>query len=76
MNSSFSFESLRRDQPHEQRPLARVLRRVHGDHVLVHRELIPVALDDPADVVALERHREARKGADTELHDENVSGSR
>ena len=40
------LQSLRRDQAHEQRPLARVLRRVHGDHVLVHRELIPVALDD------------------------------
>ena len=37
------LEPLRRDQPHEQRPLLRVHRRVHRHHVLVHRELVAVA---------------------------------
>ena len=43
MNSSFSLEAFRRDQPHEQRPLPGVIGRVHRDHVLVHRELVAVA---------------------------------
>ena len=51
-------EALRREQPHQQRPLARVIGRIHRDHVLVHRELVAVRVDDLADVVALEWHRE------------------
>ena len=38
--------------------------RVHGDHVLVHRELVAVAIDDLAHVVALERHRERGERTD------------
>ena len=37
------LEPLRRDEPHEQRPLPGVVRRVHRHHVLVHRELVAVA---------------------------------
>ena len=36
------LEPLRRDQPHQQRPLVGVVGRVHRDHVLVHRQLVPV----------------------------------
>ena len=58
------LQPLRRDQPHQQRAFLRVLGRVHRDHVLVHRQLVAVAIDDLADVVALERHRERRERAD------------
>ena len=58
------LQTLRRDQPHQHRPLAGVIGWVHRDHVLVHRELIAVAVDDPADVVAFERHGKAREGPD------------
>jgi len=54
------LEPLGRDQPHEQRALTGVHRRVHRDHVLVHREPIAIAIDDVADVVTLERDREGR----------------
>ena len=58
MNASLCLRRFGRDQAHQQRALARVLRRVHGDEVLVHRELVPVVVDDAAHVVTLERHRE------------------
>ena len=48
------LEPPRRDQPHEQRAFLRVHRRVHRHHVLVHRELVAVPVDDVAHVVALE----------------------
>ncbi len=47
------LQPLRGDQPHQQGPLAGVVGRVHRHHVLVHRQLVPVAIDDVADVVAL-----------------------
>src|SRR3954468_12676948 len=43
-------EALRRDEAHQQRPLARVVRRIHRDHVLVHREVVAMGVDDLADV--------------------------
>ena len=58
------LQPLRRDEPHEQRPLPGVVGRVHRHHVLVHRELVAVAVDDRADVVALERDRERDEGTD------------
>ena len=53
------LEPFRGDQTHQQRPLAGVRRWVHGHHVLVHRQLVSVAIDDLADIVARERHRES-----------------
>ncbi len=58
------LEPLRRDEPHEQRPLLGVHRWVHRHHVLVHRELVAVAVDDVAHVVALERYRERDERTD------------
>ena len=58
------LEPLRRDEPHQERAFLRVRGRVHGDHVLVHRELVAVAVDHVAHVVALERHRERRERTD------------
>ncbi len=58
------LEPLRSDQPHEQRAFLRVIGRVHRDHVLVHRQLIAVAIDQAADVVPLERHRERGERSD------------
>ena len=71
------LEPLRRDQPHQQRALPRVLRRVHRDHVLVHRELVAVArrsmslTSSPSSGTG-----NVANGPTTELHDENVSVSR
>ena len=71
------LEPLRRDEPHQERAFLRVRGRVHRDHVLVHRQLVAVAVDDGADVVALERQPgTSANGPITELHDENVSTSR
>ena len=42
MNSSFSFSRLGVSSRLSTRPGASVVRRVHGDHVLVHRELAAV----------------------------------
>ena len=58
------LEPLRGDEPHQQGPLAGVVGWVHGHHVLVHRQLVPVAIDDVADVVALKWHREGGKWTD------------
>ena len=58
------LEPLRRDQPHQERAFLRVRGRIHGDHVLVHRQLVAVAIDDVAHVVALERHRERGERTD------------
>ena len=58
------LQPLRRDEAHQQAPLARVLGRVHGDEVLVHRELVAVAFDDVAHVVAFQRHGEDGEGPD------------
>ena len=58
------LQALRREQAHHQRALLGVHRRVHGDHVLVHRELVAVAVDDPPDVVALEGDGKRGKRAD------------
>ena len=46
------LEALRRDQPHQQRPMIGVRRGVEGHQVLVHRQLVAVLLDERADVVA------------------------
>ena len=58
------LEPLRGDESHQQGPLAGVVGWVHGHHVLVHRQLVPVAIDDVADVVALKWHREGGKWTD------------
>ena len=76
MNCLVVLQAFGRDQPHEQSPLAGVVGRVHGHHVLVHGQLVPVAVDDVAHVVALQRHRKVANGPTTELHEENVSVSR
>ena len=59
MNSSFSLQALRRDQPHQQRAVRGVHRRVERRELVAHRQLVAVLLDERADVVADERHREA-----------------
>ena len=64
MNASFSFRRFGVSRRMTRAALACVHGRVHGHHVLVHRELVPVGVDDLADVVTLERHREGGKGAD------------
>ena len=64
MNSSFSRSRLGVMQPHQQRALARVVGRIHRDHVLGHGELVTVLVDDRAHVVALERDREGRERPD------------
>ena len=51
-------EAERGEQAHEQRPLSSVIGRIHRHHVLVHRELVAIRVDDLADVVADEWHRE------------------
>ena len=58
------LEPHRRQQPHQQGALARVIGRVHRHHVLAHRELVPIAVDDVAHVVTLERDGELREGTD------------
>jgi hypothetical protein len=58
------LEPLGRQKPHDQGALARVRGRIHGHHVLVHRQLVSVAIDDRTHVVTLERHRERGKRPD------------
>ncbi len=58
------LEALRREQAHHQGALLGVHGWVHGHHVLVHGQLVPVTVDDRSDVVAFERHRKGRKRAD------------
>ena len=52
-------QPLRRDQPHQQRAVRGVDRRVEGEQLVAHRQLVAVLLDERVDVVALERDREA-----------------
>ena len=56
-------EPARCQQPHQQRPLAGVVRLVHGHHVLALRQPVPVLVDELADVVAGERLREVGERA-------------
>ena len=58
------LQPLRRDQPHQERSLPGVVGRVHRDHVLEHRQVVAVGVDDLAHVVALQRDREGGEGAD------------
>ena len=55
------LQAFRREQPHQQRPLPGVLGRVHGHHVLVHRQPVPEAIDELTDVVTFQRLREGRE---------------
>lgn len=57
-------QPFRSQETHDERPLTRVHGLVHGHHVLVHRELVPVRVDDVPDVVALERNGEGSKRPD------------
>ncbi len=53
-------QPLRRDQPHQQRAVQRVLRRIEGEDLVAERQLVAVLLDQRAHVVvALERYGEA-----------------
>ena len=52
------LQPLGRDESHQQRALAGVRGWVHRHHVLVHRELVSVTVDDGADVVPFERDGE------------------
>ena len=64
MNASLSFSRFGVISRISRRPLAGVVGRVHRHHVLVHRQLVPVAIDDVTDVVALQGHREGGERAD------------
>ena len=70
------LEPLRRDQPHQQRPLAGVVGRVHRDHVLVHRA-VGRGSDRRSSLTSSPSSGTGNVayGPTTELHDENVSGS-
>src|SRR3546814_19610486 len=70
------LEALRRDEAHQQPSLTGVLRRVHGDHVLVHVHLVAVLGDDVADVVTLEPYRERGEGAHPRVHPRERVGLR
>ena len=52
------LQPLGRQQPAQQRPRIGVVRRIHRDHVLVHRDLGAVLLELRADVVALGHERD------------------
>ena len=55
------LQPLRGDQPHEQPAVRRVHGRVERGELVAHRQLVAVLLDERADVVAFERHREPRE---------------
>ena len=69
------FQPTRCQQPAQDRPRAGVVRRIHRDHVLEHRELAAVGVDLGGEVVAfgLEGQRREWPAERDEL--ENVSGS-
>ena len=52
-NTYVLAQALRRDEAHEHRSVVGVSRRIHGHHVLVHRQLTSVLLDEG---VGLESH--------------------
>ncbi len=56
------LEALRRDQSHQQRAMRGVLRRVERRQLVAERQLVAILLDEFADVVAFQRHRESREG--------------
>jgi len=56
------LQPFRREQPVEQRAVCGVPRRIKGDEVFVHRELITMGLDELGDVVNIHLERQ-RKGA-------------
>ena len=68
-------QALRRDQPHQQRAVRGVHRRVERRELVAERQLVAVLLDERAHVVADERHGKPGNGPVTELHDENVAVS-
>src|SRR5262249_44338697 len=51
------LEALRGEQASQERAVSRVPGRIEARQLVVERNPIAVLLDDPADVVALERHR-------------------
>ena len=55
------LQALRGDQPHQQRTVRGVHRRVEGQDLIAERQLAAVLLDQGADVVALQRDREPRE---------------
>ena len=57
------LEALRRDQPHQQRTVIGVGRRVEGRQLVAERNLVAVLLDQFGDVVTLERDRKPRERA-------------
>ena len=58
----FLEPSGRKESPHEAAEFV-VCGRVHGDHELVHRQLIPVLVDGRSGVVSVHRNGEPGKGA-------------
>ena len=59
------LEALRRDQPHQQRAVVGVGRRVEGGQLVAERQLVAVLRDQISDVVitlTFERHRKAGEG--------------
>ena len=68
------LEPLGGQQAHQQRPLPGVHGRVHGHHVLVHRELIAVAVDDGSLTSSPSSGSgKVANGPITEMQEENVS---
>ena len=58
------LQPLRGDESHQQPSLTGVLGRVHGHHVLVHGQLVPVAVDDVTDVITFQGYREGGERPD------------
>ena len=75
MNSSFPRSRLGVIKPHEQGAVIGVPGRIQRGQLVAHGELVPVLLDEGADVVALQRDREPGNGPVTEVHEEKVSAS-
>ena len=67
------LQPFRREQPHEERPVLRVLRRVEGDQLVAEGQPVSVLFDEVAHIVAFEGDGKAGKGPVTDVADENVS---
>ena len=69
------LEALGCDQPHQERAVVGVGRRVQRRQLVAERNLVAVFDDQVGDVITLERDGKAGNGPVTEMQDENVSAS-
>ena len=70
------LEALGGDQPHQQRAVVGVGRRIEGGQLVAERQLVAMLLDQLGDVVTLERAPESPgNGPVTEMHEDQVSAS-